>query len=147
MRGKSWAFLGGLGLGALAMYFFDPTSGVRRRNVARDRVLRTTRDTRRDLERKARNLRNRAQGAVARTRTRFESDNPADDVLAQRVRTALGRIISHPRMVNISAEAGVVTLSGTVIEEEAKALSEAVRRVRGVKDVVDQTEVRDEVAR
>jgi BON domain len=147
MRGKSWAFLGGLGLGALAMYFLDPTAGDRRRAVARDKFLKTTRRARTDVERRAKNLTNRAKGVAARTRSHFESDNPTDEVLAQRVRTALGRVISHPRLIGISAESGVVTLSGSVIEEESNALSQAVRKVRGVRDVVDQTEVREEALR
>jgi osmotically-inducible protein OsmY len=50
-------------------------------------------------------------------------------------------------MINISANAGVVTLSGTVSEEETKGLSAAVRGVHGVQDLVDQTEVREEVVR
>jgi osmotically-inducible protein OsmY len=50
-------------------------------------------------------------------------------------------------MINIAAQGGVVTLSGTVSEEEAKGLTDAVRKVQGVKDVVDETEVRQEVAR
>lgn len=129
------------------MYFLDPSAGDRRRAVARDKILKTGRQTRSGLERQARKLGNQARGVAARTRSRFESDNPADDVLAQRVRTALGRVISHPRHINIGAQAGIITLSGSVLEEEAKGLSSAVRRVRGVKDVVDQTEIREEVAR
>jgi osmotically-inducible protein OsmY len=147
MRGKAWAFLGGVGVGALVMYFLDPTSGNRRRAVTRDRMLKAGRDTGEAIEGKAKDLTNRAKGLASRARARFGTDTPSDDVLAQRVRTALGRVISHPRMINISANAGVVTLSGTVSEEEAKGLSAAVRGVHGVQDLVDQTEVREEVVR
>ena len=147
MRGKALAFLGGVGVGALAMYFLDPTSGNRRRAVTRDRVLKAGRDTGEAIEGRAKDLANRAKGLAARTRARFETDTPSDDVLAQRVRTALGRVISHPRTINISAKAGVVTLSGTVSEEETKGLSATVRGVQGVQDLVDQTEVREEMVR
>lgn len=144
MRGKAWAFLGGVGVGALVMYFLDPTSGSRRRAATRDRMLKAGRDTGEAIEGKAKDLANRARGLASRVRSRFDTDTPSDDVLAQRVRTALGRVISHPRMINISANAGVVTLSGTVSEEETKGLSAAVRGVEGVRDLVDQTEVREE---
>jgi gas vesicle protein len=147
MRGKSLAFLGGVGVGALVMYFLDPTSGNRRRSVARDRMLKASRDTGQAIEGRAKAMAGRAKALAERTRAHFEPDTPSDDVLAQRVRTALGRVISHPRMISISAAAGVVTLSGSVSEEEAKGLSAAVRIVHGVKDVIDQTEVREEVAR
>lgn len=147
MRGKALAFLGGVGVGALVMYFLDPTSGNRRRAVTRDRMLKAGRKTGRAIEGRAKAMAGRAKGLAARARAHFETDTPSDDVLAQRVRTALGRVISHPRLINISAKAGVVTLSGTVSEEETKGLSAAVRGVQGVSEVVDETEVREEMAR
>lgn len=50
--------LGALGIGALAMYFFDPISGKRRRERLRDQT--------------AKDLRNRAQGLVADARGMVE---------------------------------------------------------------------------
>jgi osmotically-inducible protein OsmY len=129
------------------MYFLDPTSGHHRREVTRDKVTKAGRDTGRAIQGRARAMAGRARGLAAQARRRLESDSPSDDILAQRVRTALGRVISHPRMINISASAGVVTLNGTVAEEETLGLSAAVRGVHGVKDLIDQTEVREEVAR
>lgn len=146
MRGKYWAFLGGVGVGALLMYFMDPSLGTRRRSVTRDKVLKTGRRAGQAVEGKARDLANRARGLAARTRARLEGDTPSDDVLAQRVRTALGRVVSHPRLINIAARGGIVTLSGTVYEDETKGLTATVRKVPGVKDVEDQTEVREELA-
>lgn len=145
MRGKSLAFLGGVGVGALVMYFLDPTSGRRRRAVTKDRMQSAGRRTGAAIEGKARHLANRARGLAARAGARFDPETPSDDVLAQRVRTAVGRVISHPRLINISAQAGEVTLTGTVSEEESRALSATVRGVQGVKDLVDQTDVREEV--
>ena len=147
MRGKALAFLGGVGVGALVMYFLDPTSGNRRRAVTRDKMLKAGRETGHAIEGRAKAMAGRARGLAARARVHFESDTPSDDILAQRVRTALGRVISHPRMINISANAGVVTLSGTVSEEETKALSATVRSVPGVKDLMDETDVREDMAR
>lgn len=143
MRGKAWAFLGGVGIGALVMYFLDPTTGESRRYGARERVLKAGKSAGKALEGSARDLTDRARGIAERTRARFDPGTPPDDVLAQRVRTALGRVISHPAMISISAAAGVVTLSGTVSEEEAKGLTAAVRGVEGVHDVEDETAVRE----
>lgn len=53
--------LGALGIGALAMYFFDPENGRRRRALLRDKAVHYNKD-----------LRNRAQGAVAETRAFVE---------------------------------------------------------------------------
>jgi hypothetical protein len=129
------------------MYFLDPSSGSRRRTAARDRMVRASRDTGKAIEGRAKAMAGKAKALAERARGQFDPDTPADDVLAQRVRTALGRVISHPRMISISAKAGVVTLSGTVSEEETKGLTSAVRGVPGVKDVEDQTEVREEAVR
>jgi osmotically-inducible protein OsmY len=147
MKGKALAFLGGVGVGALAMYFLDPTSGNSRRSVVRTKVVTTGRETGKAVQGRARAMASRAKSLAERSLARFDTTAPSDDVLSQRVRTALGRVISHPRMINISAQAGVVTLNGTVSEEEAQGLSATVRSVEGVKDLVDQTEVREEVAR
>ena len=147
MRGKSWAFLGGVGVGALVMYFLDPTTGARRRMGARNRVLKAGRAAGKAIESNAKDLADRARGIAERTRSRFDPGTPPDDVLAQRVRTALGRVISHPAMISISAAAGVVTLSGTVSEEEAKGLTAVVRGVEGVREVEDDTAVREAALR
>jgi len=147
MKGKALAFLGGVGVGALAMYFLDPTSGSARRSAARNKAVDTTRDTGKAVQGRARAMASRAKALAEKGLSRFDSSAPSDDVLAQRVRTALGRVISHPRMISITAEAGVITLSGTVSEEESIGLSGAVRGVDGVKDLVDQTSVREEAAR
>jgi hypothetical protein len=147
MRGKALAFLGGVGVGALVMYFLDPSSGERRRALARDRVTRVGRQTGEKIERSTRELAGRARDLAARARSGFDPNTPSNDILAQRVRTALGRVISHPATISIQAAAGVVTLSGTVSEEESNGLTAAVRRVEGVKDVVDQTSVREAAVR
>jgi osmotically-inducible protein OsmY len=129
------------------MYFLDPTSGRLRRSAARNRVVTTSRETGEAVRGRAKAMASRAKSLAERSLARFDSTAPSDDVLAQRVRTALGRVISHPRMISIAAQGGTVTLSGSVSEEEAQGLSATVRSVDGVKDLVDQTEIREEVTR
>ena len=147
MKGKALAFLGGVGVGALAMYFLDPTSGNSRRSAVRTKVVTTSRETGKAVQGRARAMAARAKSLAERGLGQFDPASPSDDMLAQRVRTSLGRVISHPRMINISARAGVVTLSGTISEEESQGLSATVRSIEGVTDLVDQTEIREEVAR
>lgn len=143
-KDKSFVFLAGVGLGAAVMYFMDPGMGARRRAIARDRLSSAGRQTGEAIEGHAKDLANRAKGVAARTRRRFEDAVAGDDVLVQRVRTALGRVISNPRLVNVEADNGEVTLTGTVSEEDAKALGPVVGGVRGVQNVVDRTEVEEE---
>jgi len=58
----------GAGVGALAMFVFDPDSGRRRRAQARDKLTHYGREATNAVESTARDLRNRAQGLAAEAR-------------------------------------------------------------------------------
>lgn len=64
--------LGALGIGALAMYFFDPISGKRRRALARDQMTHYQKEVTQYAEGTAKGLRNRAQGLYAEARGMME---------------------------------------------------------------------------
>ena len=134
--------IGGVGLGASVMYLLDPERGRRRRAMLRDGVVARASDSERFLKKSGRDLGNRARGVAARTRNRVFPAGPVeDDVLAERVRSKMGRYVSHPSAIDVSAFAGRVTLRGPVPADEADALISAVESVRGVREVEDQLEV------
>jgi uncharacterized membrane protein len=85
-----------------------------------------------------RDLSNRASGVVARMRAAWHPETPDDDVLAERVRSVLGRRVSHPHGVAVEAHDGWVTLSGPILEREVAGLVRAVQSVRGVRHVKNQ---------
>lgn len=60
--------LGALGIGALAMYLFDPENGRRRRALMRDKAMHYNKEAREYADATYKDLRNRAQGVVAETR-------------------------------------------------------------------------------
>lgn len=60
------------GLGALAMYFFDPVSGRRRRALLRDQLVHARRRVGDYAEGTAKDLRNRAYGLAAEARGMVE---------------------------------------------------------------------------
>ncbi len=64
--------LGALGIGAAAMYFFDPEHGRRRRALARDKLTRYQKELTTYAEGTAQDLRNRAQGMAADARGMVE---------------------------------------------------------------------------
>jgi len=64
-----------------------------------------------------------------------------DDTLVQRVRSRMGRAVSHPHAVEVAADGGHVTLRGPVLAGEVKDLISAVERVPGVSAVDDRLEV------
>lgn len=81
-------------------------------------------------------------GLLAEARSALEGPIEEDDAVADRVRTRLGRTVSRPGAVQVSVENGVVTLAGTVAAAEFDRLVSSVLRVRGVRDVNDQLDVR-----
>jgi hypothetical protein len=58
------------------------------------------------------------------------------------VRTAFGRIVSHPGAVHLGVTDGVVRLDGAVLANELAALLAAVRDVEGVRAIDNRLEVR-----
>jgi osmotically-inducible protein OsmY len=65
-----------------------------------------------------------------------------DDTLAERVYARLARTVSHPETVQVTVANGVVTLAGSVAAADFDRLVSGVLRVRGVRDVNDQLDVR-----
>jgi uncharacterized membrane protein len=134
-------------MGAAAMYYFDPARGRYRRALVRDRLVHSTHEAKHGIGVVGRDMRNRTAGTTAVMRSLFDS-RPADDaVLADRVRSALGRVVTHPASIQVEAHDGVITLSGPILADEAPALLACVRAVRGVDAVEDELELHDEPGR
>lgn len=133
----------GAGLGAGLMYLLDPEQGDRRRALIRDQVARLLRRTGRAAGVTARDVRHRTGGLLAEWRGRFAEHEVGDETLVQRVRSTMGRAVSHPRALDVTAAGGQVTLSGPVLRDEVRSLLSAVSRVRGVRQVHDRLEPHD----
>jgi hypothetical protein len=132
----------GAGLGAGLMYVLDPDRGHRRRAMLRDRARHAAAVTRDTLDRKARDVRNRARGLAAEVESRLRCEDVTDDVLEERVRSQVGRAVSSPGDVEVIAGEGRVTLRGVVRAGEAGRLLCRVSRVRGVREVESQLNVK-----
>lgn len=138
------ALLGGIGLGAGAMYFFDPNRGARRRALVRDQMVHACAKSRDAADVLRRDAANRLYGLYACSRSRLRHDEPSDDVLTARVRSKMGRCVSHPSSIEVHARDGVVTLAGPVLADEVDALAANVKSVRGVQEVQSVLDVHDE---
>jgi len=134
--GLAWTLFGVFGAGAVTMYFADPDRGKRRRASVRDAFVHSGHDIEKFARRFRRDVEHRVEGAVAETRELFEDDDQVpDSVLEQRVRTAIGRAVSHPHAIEVNCTGGSVFLGGWVLADEVAELSAAVRSVRGVRDL------------
>jgi uncharacterized membrane protein len=133
-------------LGALAMYFLDPRDGRRRRARTRDKVVHAARVLNDAGKVTARDTAHRAKGMWATTRKLFKHEDVPDEVLIGRVRAELGRVVSHPHSVEVTAAGGHVTLSGPILAEEVRPLLRCVRGVSGVRAVSDRLAVYEDSA-
>ena len=133
---------GGVGIGLGLMYVLDPVRGKRRRATLRDRTIHALRSTRVTLGKKAQDLGNRARGLAAEAGAALRREAVTDEVLEQRVRAQLGRAVSKPGDVEVLAAEGCVTLRGVVRAGEIERLLRRVSRVRGVRNVESQLNVK-----
>jgi uncharacterized membrane protein len=131
-------------LGAGLMYLFDPNLGRRRRHVLRDKLVHYARKTRDCCDATFRDVYHRTVGLAYETRASFSHEEVADEVLVERVRSKLGRVVSHPHSVQVCAAEGVVYLAGTVLQDEAENLLSTVKSIRGVRDLAFSLDVRPE---
>jgi uncharacterized membrane protein len=133
MKSKGWALLAGAGLGAGLMYALDPDRGKRRRAMLRDKANHALNELDALLGSSTRDLAQRTQGMLAEMRGAIGGAGNADDErVASRVRTEIGRVVSHPRAIDISVTEGVVLVRGPVLEEEVEPLLGAIKKVPGV---------------
>ena len=136
-----------LSTGALLMYLFDPERGARRRSMARDQVEGSVNDVSETLGKTWRYTSNKVAGVISSAKSRLSPDNPSDSQLEGRVRSTLGRAVTHPRAIETEVAQGKVTLRGPVPEGEVKSLLSAVKGVRGVREVVSELKAYGETSK
>lgn len=140
------ATLVGIGVGAALMYFFDPDRGRRRRALVRDKVEAAGNKATGYAEKMGRDIRNRAYGMAAETKSILRGEEVTDDVLVDRVRAKLGRYPVHIGALGVHANNGTVTLSGPILAAEVPTVLRATKFVRGVRAVDNQLSVHTEAA-
>lgn len=125
--------------GAGLAFFFDPTSGRRRRKMAADRVTGLLGQGRRRVTRDSRGMVAEGSGGKQKA-THLEErqkTQPDDVTLAHKVETQIFRDREVPKGdINVNAEGGVVYLRGQVEQPEIiEDLEQAARKVQGVRAV------------
>jgi osmotically-inducible protein OsmY len=133
-------FVVGVALGAGLAYLFDPERGNRRRALIRDKMMWMSRKSGETAEAWAEDFKNRMYGTYAALRSSTDSTPVSDDVLAARVRSQLGRVISNARAIDVTSLNGTVTLSGPICADEESSALQTARNVRGVRDVENELE-------
>jgi uncharacterized membrane protein len=126
------------------MYYFDTSGGRGRRADTGQRSAGAARHGLSRLQAASRDLAHRAYGLGARATALLRRGEIAPTVLVERVRARLGRVVSHPGAVHVSAdERRIVRLTGVVLAWEHEPLRRAVAEVPGVEAVRDDLEVHE----
>lgn len=137
--------IGGFAAGAALMYFADPNRGRRRRALTRDKMNAGCRDVGNELDKARRDLVNRSRGLASGFRIWGRSGAKGGGALVDRVRSKIGRAVSHPHAIMATAdEGGRVTLAGPVLQHEVDYLLKCVGSVPGVRQLVNRLEVHPE---
>jgi hypothetical protein len=97
------------------------------------------------VSRTGQHLMNQASGIAASssTKSNWEQDEVPDNKLVARIKSKMGRYVSHPSAVNVAARNGHVTLSGPILADETRALIDCVNGVPGVRSVESRLDVHD----
>src|SRR5262245_38099208 len=126
-------FLGGLGLGAGLMYFLDPVAGRRRWELLGDQLAGTAGRLEHCASATGRDISHRAWGLASEAASAVSEKDNSDPVLTARVRSKMGRYVSHPGAIEVTVRDGRVTLSGPVLADEVDDLLGCVHSVPGVR--------------
>ena len=135
--------LAGIVVGAGLIYFGDPYRGRRRRAHARDKAVHLANTAEKAIDRSFRDLTNRAHGMFAEALDALIPTPLPDEVLLERVRTRLGRLVSHPGAIEVRVAGGHVILRGDILASEAPRLLAALRIMSGVREVIEEMNVHE----
>lgn len=133
--------------GAAAMYLLDPDRGRTRRVKIRDKAYHYLRESEHIVEKAGRDLRNRTAGTIHEAKSMLSREDVADVKLIERVRAKLGRVVSHPHAIIVSAENGRITLEGPILRREMEQTLHAMRKVDGVKYIENRLQPCDDSQR
>jgi uncharacterized membrane protein len=128
------------------MYLLDPDRGALRRTKLKDGAAHAMNKTGSAASAASRDLANRAQGVVARTSALFKTGDTDDKTLAARVRSRMGRVVSRPGAIEVTALNGVVRLSGAVLAREIDALLACARSTPGARQVDNRLQIRSKAS-
>ncbi|PTL75556.1 SRPBCC family protein [Vitiosangium sp. GDMCC 1.1324] len=140
MRAMGWV-VGGIGLGAGLMYLADPRSGRRRRALAQDKARHVIFEAENAAGVVTRDVIHRTRGFFFNSMSRVRREEVDDRTIEARIRSALGRVCSHPHAIQVNVAQGQVRLDGVALKAEHPKMLSRIRRVRGVLDVADNLQV------
>lgn len=136
-------------VGAGLMYVFDPRGGTRRRALMRDKATSLAHKSS-DMVTTAKGIQqdtgNRFRGMLHELKSRRRNEPVDDETLVARVRSAMGRYVTHPGAIVVTVHEGSVTLNGPILANEIDKLVKVVGKVQGVQEVRNQLQIHTNIS-
>ena len=126
--------------GAIATSAVTALRDASRRTRAKNRMTSAASHTVDLMGKAARDAKNRVSGAAASAKHLMRKDHASDEKLVARVRSRLGRVVTHPHAIQVSAHDGQVVLAGPILRPEVGHLLHELRKVRGVRGIENRLE-------
>lgn len=137
-------FLIGAACGSVFTFFLDPSSGRRRRALTYEKSVRLKNDSSKLFGKVERNVMNHLKGYIARAKKYIKGIGVIDDkTLSERVRAEFGHKVRHSAAIDVAVQDGNVVLSGPVLKQEVNGLLACVRRVHGIKKIINKLNVHE----
>lgn len=135
--------LSSFALGWLSLYFLDSSQRKRRISHLKGAVIHLYHRSEDLLDKAGRDLMNRGRGLRARSYIPRLSSVPVldDEKLKARVRSKLGRCVSHPHAIDVTVQHGVVLLKGSLLAAELPPFLAKLHRMPEIAEVINQLEV------
>jgi hypothetical protein len=134
-------FWTGICIGAIGAYYLDSDAGRGRRIKAQAKLSKLTRGSLWTLSSASHDINHRLLGFWHKLNNQPDYGPVIDEVLVSRVRSRIGRVVSHPHSIKVSAHEGVIALSGPIVANEVLPLIICASRAHGVKKVENFLEV------
>ena len=131
--------MGTLGSAAL-MYLMDPDKGNERRATLRDQFTKFMNQATTRTESLIEQISDRAQGVAAETKRKLSTEEISDEVMVARVRSAMGHVLTNAHEVEVMANQGLITLTGSVPGAETETLISTIKALPGVHGVENRLE-------
>src|SRR5689334_15407965 len=95
-----------VGVGAGLAYLLDPDLGARRRSLMRDQVIHARRIIGHAADVTLRDIEHRCYGLICELRAIVRGRDTSDEIVVDRVRSKMGRYVSHPASIEVHVRDG-----------------------------------------
>jgi uncharacterized membrane protein len=127
--------------GAGFMYLIDPISRRRRLAQIRDKAIHLSNVGTNAVDALSADFPHRMQGLLVSLNSAAEPTPVDNDILVERARSKIGRLVRHPGSIEVAADQGQLTLRGPILADEVQHLINGLAGVRGVRGIVNQLEM------